>query len=160
MKFKDISNKPWECACIGCAIGTNNVIPPGGIILSTTNFVLHEDPEIPIEGFLIIASKSHIKSIAELTPEESTELFNLVYNARIAQKKILGINEVTIIQEERSGHFHMWLLPRYDWMTEKFGNSLSNIRDITNYSRENLKTKDNVEKILNSVNKLKDYFNQ
>lgn len=160
MKFKDISNKTWECDCIGCAIGTSNVIPPGGIILSTDNFVLHEDPEIPIEGFLIIASKSHIKSIAELTLEESSELFNLVYKARMTQKNILGINEVTIIQEERSGHFHIWLLPRYDWMTEKFGNSLSNIRDITNYSRENLKTKDNVEKVLTSVNKLKDYFNE
>jgi hypothetical protein len=24
--------------------------------------------------------------------------------------------EVTFIQEERSEHFHVWLLPRYEWI--------------------------------------------
>jgi hypothetical protein len=68
------------------------------------------------------------------------------------------INEVTVIQEERSGHFHIWLLPRYNWMTDKFGNSLNSIREMMNYSKENLKTKDNIEEVLFVVSKLKDAF--
>jgi hypothetical protein len=43
-------------------------------------------------------------------------------------------------------------------MTDKFGNSLSSIREMMNYSKENLKTKDNIEEVLFVVRKLKDVF--
>lgn len=158
MIIKDFTNKEWTCTCIGCSIGSGEIVPPGDIIVATENFVLHQDPEVPITGFLIIASKKHIKSISELSLEESTELFELVYKARLAMKKLICIKEVTIIQEERSGHFHIWLLPRYEWMTDKFGNSLSNIRDIMNYSKENLKTEANIEEVLLVVSNLRDGF--
>lgn len=153
--IKDFMSNEWSCKCIGCAIGSGQIIPPGGIITETKNFVLHQDPEVPVKGFLIIASKNHIRSISELTLEESSELFQLVYRARLAMKNIEDINEVTIIQEERSRHFHLWLLPRYEWMTNKFGNSLSNIREMMNYCKENLKTKDNIEEVLFVVSKLR-----
>lgn len=156
MIIKDFTNNEWSCKCIGCSIGIGEVVPPGGIITETKNFIVHQDPEIPIKGFLIIASKKHIRSISQITPEESTELFDLVYRSRLAMKNTVDINEVTIIQEERSGHFHTWLLPRYNWMTDKFGNSLSSIREMMNYSKENLKTKDNIEEVLFAVSRLKD----
>lgn len=156
--IKDFMNNEWSCKCIGCSIGSGEIMPPGDIITETKNFVLHQDPEVPIKGFLIIASKNHIKSISQLTLEESSELFNLVYGARLAMKNTGDINELTIIQEERSGHFHLWLLPRYEWMTDKFGNSLSSIREMMNYSKENLKTKDNIEEVLLVISKLKDAF--
>jgi len=143
---------------VECSIGNGEIAPPGDIIVDTKNFVLHQDPEVPISGFLIIASKKHIKSISELSLEESTEFFELVYKARLVMKNVVNINEVTIIQEERSGHFHMWLLPRYEWMTDKFGNSLSTVREIMSYSKENLKTKDNIEEILSVASKLKNAF--
>lgn len=158
MIIKDFINNEWSCKCIGCSIGSREVAPPGGIITETKNFVLHQDPEVPIKGFLIIASKRHIQSISQITQEESSELFDLVYRARLAMKNTGYINEVTVIQEERSGHFHIWLLPRYNWMTDKFGNSLSSIREMMNYSKENLKTKDNIEEVLFVVSKLKDAF--
>lgn len=155
MKIKDILNKEWDCKCIGCSIGNGEIIPPGGVLMNTNNFVLHEDPEIPIKAFLIIASKKHIKSISELTYEESQELFDLVYRGRMALKSIEGIKEVSIIQEERSGHFHLWLLPRYEWMDEKFDNSLSAVRDILSHARNNHKTEENISEILLAVDKIK-----
>lgn len=158
MIIKDFMNNEWSCKCLGCSIGNGEVIPPGGIIAETKNFLLHQDPEVPIKGFLIIASKKHIQSISQITPGESLELFDLVYRARLAMKNTADINEVTIIQEERSGHFHLWLLPKYEWMTDKFGNSLSSIREMMNYSKENLKMKDNINEILFIVSKLKDVF--
>jgi diadenosine tetraphosphate (Ap4A) HIT family hydrolase len=88
MIVKDILGKEWNCKCIGCSIGNGEIKPPGEIIMNTDNFVLHQDPEIPIKAFLIIASKKHIKSISELTFEESQELFDLVYKARMALKII------------------------------------------------------------------------
>lgn len=159
MGFKDFMNNQWPDQCMGCAIGKGDMLPPGGIIYDTKNFVLHQDPDVPLSGFLIVAAKNHIRSIAELTLEESTELFQLVYKARVAMKQVCDINEVTIIQEERSGHFHLWLLPRYQWMNHKFSNSLNNIREIMAYTKENLKTKNNLEQVLLAVEKLREAFN-
>lgn len=158
MIINDILNNQLDCECIGCSIGSGHMIPPGGIIFQTNNFILHQDPEIPIKGFLIVASKKHIKSISQLTYEESQELFGLVYSARMALGSLEDIIEVSIIQEERSGHFHLWLLPRYKWMNDKFQNSLSTIREIMIYAKENHKTKENIEEILLTVHKLKDSF--
>lgn len=151
MIVKDILGKEWNCKCIGCSIGNGEMIPPGGRIESTENFVLHQDPEIPIKAFLIIACKKHIKSISELCYEESRELFDLVYRARMALNSIEEIKEVSIIQEERSSHLHIWLLPKYEWMNEKFENSLSTVRDMLSYAKNNYKTEENIADILSTV---------
>jgi diadenosine tetraphosphate (Ap4A) HIT family hydrolase len=160
MIVKDILNKEWECHCIGCAIGSGDIIPPGGLIFETENFVLHQDPEVPIKGFLIIASKAHIRSISELNLEESRELFDLAYKARMALKNVADIKEVNIIQEERSKHFHLWLLPRYDWMDDKFPNSLSSIREMMHFSKINRKKDQNIKEILETVNLIRNQFNK
>jgi diadenosine tetraphosphate (Ap4A) HIT family hydrolase len=159
MIFTDILNREWTCQCIGCSIASGEVLSPGGIIAETKNFRLDQDPEIPIKGFLIISSKSHIRSISQLSSEESRELFDLVYRARIALNSIADIKEVTIIQEERSGHFHLWLLPRYEWMNERFINSLSTVREIMAYSKNNLKSEENIENILLEVEKIRKILN-
>lgn len=158
MIVKDILGKEWNCKCIGCSIGTGEITPPGEVIISTENFVLHQDPEIPIKGFLIIASKKHIKSISQLTLEESQELFDLVYRARRALTLIEDIKEVSIIQEERSGHFHLWLFPRYEWMYEKFKNSLSTVREILFYAKDKYKNEENITDILATVEIIRDYM--
>ncbi len=158
MIVEDILGKEWNCKCIGCSIGNGEITPPGEIIMSTENFVIHQDPEIPIKAFLIIASKKHIKSISELTCEESQELFEVVYKTRMALKIIKDIKEVTIIQEERSGHFHLWLLPRYEWMDKKFANSLSTVREMLFYAKDNNKSEENIADILSTVDTIKNYM--
>ena len=158
MVVEDILGKECNCKCIGCSIGNGEITPPGEIIMSTENFVIHQDPEIPIKAFLIIASKKHIKSISELTCEESQELFEVVYKTRMALKIIKDIKEVTIIQEERSGHFHLWLLPRYEWMDKKFANSLSTVREMLFYAKDNNKSEENIADILSTVDTIKNYM--
>ena len=155
MSIVDILGNEWDCKCVGCGIGNSEIIPPGGIILGTRNFVLHQDPQIPIKGFLIITAKKHIRSISELTYDEAQELFDLVYKARIAQKSIKDIKQVSIIQEERSGHLHLWLLPRYKWMNEIFENSLKSIRDIMNYAREKFSNESDTKAIVNAVKQIR-----
>lgn len=82
----------------------------------------------------------------------------MVYRARIALKNIKDIKEVAIIQEERSGHFHLWLLPRYEWMDEKFKNSLSTVREILFYAKDNYKTEENISDVLATVGIIRDYM--
>jgi len=151
MRIIDIQNHEIECQCVGCAIAAGELTPPGGIIAETPNFIVHQDPEIPIKGFLIVASKRHIRSMVELSEEEAQELFGLVYRARLAQRRLGDIREVTVIQEERSEHFHLWLLPRDAWMDREFKNSLSTIRNMLSYAKENRKTPESVQEILACV---------
>lgn len=82
----------------------------------------------------------------------------MAYKAREALKIIKDIKEVTIIQEERSRHFHLWLLPRYEWMDEKFANSLSAVRDMFIYAKENNKTEENINDILSTVDTIRNYM--
>lgn len=154
----DFLNNDWDVDCIGCCIANGSMKVPGGIIRETKNFYLHQDPEIPIEGFMIIAAKRHISSISELDFDEMLELSELTYKARNIIKKIGNINEFTIIQEERSKHLHIWLFPRCSWMEEIFDNSVASIRDILKYAKEELKNDEQINKILKLVNLMREEF--
>ncbi len=153
--MKDFMNNEWESECIACEIGKGNIIPSGGIIKETENFFIQQDLEIPLKGFLIIASKKHIKSIAQLTLDEVSELSNLIYKSRLALNEISDINEVVIIQEERSNHFHVWLFPKYNWMNELFENSLTDIRKIMQYVKLNMKNEKNIKEVLSTADFLR-----
>jgi diadenosine tetraphosphate (Ap4A) HIT family hydrolase len=157
MRIKDILDREWECTCLGCSIAARVIEPPGGFIIETDGFILHQDPEIPIKAFLIIASKQHIQSVAQLKPHEAQELFDLVYKARLAMESI-GIYEVTLIQEERSQHFHLWLLPRYEWMNHQFRNSLAIIREMFATIKEQHRTTEILGEILSTVELIKQNF--
>ena len=159
MRTVNALNGEWVVECIGCAIASKKVIPIGGLIKETSNFVLHQDPEIPIKNFLIIAAKNHIKSIAELSHEQNNELFDLCYKARKALMSFDDFINCKLIQEEHSGHFHLWILPYYDWMIEKFDNTLTSVRSIMKFARENLKTKENIDEIIAAVNEMRRILN-
>jgi len=148
----DFMGNNWQFDCIGCSMGTHELIPPGGLIYETENFYINHDPEVPINGFLIVNTKKHLKSITEFTKEERVELIELTNIA-------LGItDEVTIIREERSFHFHLWIFPNHDWMIQKFGKGITYIRDICHYAKENA-TEDYKKEILNTIKKVRDYIN-
>jgi len=145
----------FEIECIGCALVNKSLVPIGGIIKETQNFILHHDPEVPIKGFLIIASKQHIKSITQLPKPQAMEFFELSYDARTALLSFEDIVDCTFIQEEKSGHFHFWIFPRYEWMDSLFESSLSSIRLMMKYAEENMKTEKNINDIEMCVERLK-----
>ncbi len=160
MHITDILNHQYTCDCIGCAIAAGEIIPPGGVICESEHFILHQDPEVPVRGFLIIASKRHIRSIAQMSAAEAAELFSLVYRARLALEQSGQLHDVRIIQEERSGHFHLWLLPWEDWMDGKFANSLASIREMMRYAKQERKTEENLRMVFEEVNIVKTYLNR
>ena len=151
MKIIDILRHTYDCLCVGCAVASGEISPPGEIIAATPSFVLHQDPEVPIKGFLIVASRQHIRSIADMRRKEAAECFNLVYRARMALRNLKDIRDVSIIQEERSPHFHIWLRPHYEWMDDRFDHSLSTLRAVNQYARENRNTVENIQEILAAV---------
>lgn len=159
LKKTDIFNNDMGEACIGCSVTNGTLIPIGGIIKETKNFIMHQDPEIPIKGFLIITTKLHLSSITQLQKSEVNELFELYYDARKALLTFEDILECTLIQEERSRHFHIWILPRYEWMNKQFKNSLSTIRPIMNYAKENMKVQSNINEIIAAAKHLREILN-
>ena len=114
--------------CLGCEISMKNIVPPGGVIYEDETFLLAADPEVPLNGFLIVNVKKHINSMTELTVSEQHKMIEIICKAITVLKELNVCDEVTIIQEERSKHFHVWLFPNYNWMQEKFGKGIKYLR--------------------------------
>jgi len=157
MKQKIVSadNKKVEIDCIGCAIQKGEIEIIGGIIAETDHFVVTQDFEIPIPGFLILASKRHFIGFADFSEEEKKNFAKFLVRIRMAMRDSLGIDKITVIQEEKTTHhFHVWLFPWHKWM-EKIGTDLSSIRKIMEYARNNLKTKENLKKVKEDIETIK-----
>lgn len=150
----DFLGNRYEFECLGCEIAEKRIIPPGGIIYEDNTFILAIDPIVPINGFLVITLKRHINSITELTTEEQQKMIEIINKSVKILKKINVTQEITIVQEERAKHFHVWIFPNQEWMNEKFGKGVSYLRDICEYAKQNA-TDDDISEILKTIEKIK-----
>lgn len=131
MKTSDFLGNEWHIDCMGCAISNGSMLVPGGFIQRTQHFCVHQDPLIPLPGFLVIASIRHIRSISEMQEDEYEEFTALVRTTHQAIKNVTNVESLTIIQEESSKHFHLWFFPWTEGVIERYGQpSLTKIRDI------------------------------
>ncbi len=157
-KTIDILGEEKLFDCMGCDIGSHKMTPPGGLIYEDDLYTVSQDPEIPIVGLMILGIKRHIKSINELSRDERINLMD-VLNLTIENMKKIGLcSEVMLLEEERSSHFHMWILPILPWM-DKFDKNARNIDDIINYSYE-IYNDEVKEELLNTIDKLKEKFKE
>lgn len=131
---------------------------PDEVILTTDNFIVAQDWEVPIAGFFILSSKRKIRSIAEFTDDEAKEFGVLIKKVRGGMLETLGINDVYFFQNEDSVHdFHLWMFPRYEWM-KKFGIKIESVRPIMQYA-QNLEITDKLlAEVKKSATVMRDYF--
>ena len=96
-----------------------------------------------------------------MTHEESKRLLPLILETRRVMQEVLGIEKVTLIQEDgpESMHFHPWLFPWYSWMDNIEGRETEKIRTIMKFSRENMRTKENINDVNIALEKAKTSFN-
>lgn len=145
-----------EVECLSCAITSGLIEPTGGVIAETKYFHVHQDVAYPIPGLVILASKRHFYCMDELTIEERLEYIELIYRIREAQRKILGIEKVYYFyNEDTTHHFHLWLVPRYEWMHE-FGKSVESLRPVLLHARNNLNNKDNMKRVIDAITNLRE----
>ena len=131
MKARDFLGNEWDIDCMSCAISDQSMSVPGGLIQKTDCFCVHQDPLIPLPGFLVIASLRHIQSISEMCETEYGELSTLIRNTHHAIKEATKIEYLTIVQEESSIHFHLWFFPWTRNVIEQYGHpTLAKIREI------------------------------
>lgn len=158
MRSKDFLGNEWDIECLGCAVRDGFMPVPGGFIRKTEYFLVHQDPLIPIEGFLVIASRRHIQSISEMEDAEYEEFSRLVRNVHYAIKETTSIKNLTIVQEESSIHFHLWFFPWTENVIEKYGKpSLSKIRGIMAEFRTHPINKTEWKELEQSINKIREH---
>ncbi len=143
--------------CMGCAIINGEIPTPGGFIYEGKYTVLVADPEVPIPGFLVINTKRHVNSFSELTQEEKCEIGEVITYTQKALKQLKIGKEITLVQEERSPHFHIWILTTHEWMAQKFGIGLGYLRQIFEYTKKNATPKEKQE-VLDTIEEIKQYF--
>jgi len=138
MKSADFLGKEWDFDCMGCAIGNGSMKVTGGFVQKTDYFAVHQDPLIPLPGFLVIGSLRHIRSISEMQDVEYQELAKLIRAAHRAITETIHIEALTLVQEESSPHFHLWFFPWTRDVVKRYGPpSLTTIREImSDYRRE------------------------
>jgi diadenosine tetraphosphate (Ap4A) HIT family hydrolase len=158
--IRDFLGHEWTVDCIGCAISGGLMAVPGGFIQRTQNFCVHQDPLIPLPGFLVIASLLHIRSLSELNEAQYREFSQLLWITHRAIKAMVGVEHVTIVQEESSQHFHLWFFPWTQQVIERYGQpSLSKIRDIMSDYRKHPIDKDEWCELEKSIDRMKPFLN-
>ncbi|MBN2238962.1 MAG: hypothetical protein JW712_04245 [Dehalococcoidales bacterium] len=156
MIVKDFLGNEYSVECMGCAIGSGTMIPPGGVIKETGSFLLHQDPEIPVPGFIVITAKEHVQSILHYNQTARYELIDLIHEAVSAVRELKITERITVIQEERSKHFHVWLFPYYPWMDEYFSSPVSEYREVMNRLKADENQSDRyIQRILDTVKVIK-----
>ena len=162
MKIKDLEGKEWEYGeCLSCAINSKKVQPYGGIIFESKNFIVTQDFSRPINGFVVISAKRHVVSYDGLTSEERTELAELVFKTQKALKNLNVCDYFNMyVAEYKEGHFHLQILPRYEWMEDERGTIIGNLNRGFKYAKENLNTEENLKQITETLKNLKTEMNK
>jgi diadenosine tetraphosphate (Ap4A) HIT family hydrolase len=143
--------------CMGCAISEGSMLVPGGFIHRTQHFCVHQDPLIPLPGFLVVASLRHIRSISDMQDAEFEDFMRLVKTAQHAIREATGIESLTIVQEEHSIHFHLWFFPWTEQVIERYGQpSLAKIREIMSDYRKQPIDEATWQSLEASIEKIKD----
>jgi diadenosine tetraphosphate (Ap4A) HIT family hydrolase len=138
-----------------------NVIFPKDNIMTTKLFNAGQDWETPIPGFFILSPlRKGIRSVTDLTEKESIEFIQLIRRIRKGMREALNIDDVYLFQNEDTEHgFHLWMFPRHKWM-DKFGRKIQSVRNIMNYSVENMNNDKSIREVKDCVKKMKEYLSK
>lgn len=144
-----------QVKCLSCAIASGLVKPTGGVIYEDEYFHAHQDVAYPIPGLVILASKRHFYRMNELTAVEATGYITLIQRIRAAQSTCLGIDHVYYFyNEDTTHHFHLWMVPRYEWMRQ-FGRSVESLRPSLVHARNAMNSEEDVAFVIDCIDKLR-----
>lgn len=105
-------------------------------VYRTEYFVVGQDWEVPIPGFMIVSPVREVRSIADFTQDEVVDFALTTHKVRRGMRDVLGIEEIYLFQNEDTAHnFHLWMFPRYEWM-EGFGRKVQSVRMIMSYAEK------------------------
>ncbi len=131
---------------------------PHDTILVTKYFDAHQDWEVPINGFFIIAAKREIKSISDFTPEEEKDFMQVLIAVRRAMKEVLKIEHTYLFQNEASVfNFHAWFFPLHSWM-EPFGKDITSIPYIIQHAQTTFNSPKHIQEVKENARRVWKYL--
>lgn len=137
--------------CPGCAYANHEFVLPCGMAYEDELFTLSQDWELPIEGFLVISPKRCVEKFSDLTDEERIKIFELVHKTILILRENNICDRFNIIFEEKANrHFHIWIMPRHQWMSDLVEDPIDHIGEIFTYAKENFRT----QKTYNKINEI------
>lgn len=147
MKEKTMVNYKNEqikyTGCPGCAYGNHEFELPCKMAYENERFTLSQDWELPILGFFVLSLKKHIEKLEELTKQERNEMFDIIDKTiKILRKNNICNRFDVIFEEKENRHFHVWIMPRYEWMNNVCTNITQNIGKIFEYAKENFRNEE------------------
>lgn len=103
--------------CLSCKILSGKLTTPGGIIYETESFFLAHAIDTPIPGFIVLASKRHIESIADMDDTQTKELGPLLRKVTKTLRNVVSPERIYCCSVgENISHLHFYLFPRYEYM--------------------------------------------
>lgn len=134
--------------CPGCAYAKGEFSLPCGIAFENEKFNLSQDWELPIEGFMILSPKKCVEKFSELEKEEKIEMFDIVDKTIkvLREHKICDRFDV-VFEEKENRHFHVWIMPRHDWMKKIDSSIIGSINEIFEYAKSNFRNEETYNKI-------------
>lgn len=118
MSSTDISQRgtlePPRPRCSACAEVAGEIMAPGGAILDNGLwFVSHHTGPFTDPGELIVKTRRHCESLAELTRAEAESLGPALWTAVQALERVVTAERIYAVSfNERVRHVHFLLLPR------------------------------------------------
>jgi diadenosine tetraphosphate (Ap4A) HIT family hydrolase len=108
------SVEPARPRCPACAEMTGETSAPGGVVFENGSwFVSHHTGPYSDPGELIVKSRRHCESLAELTPEDGESLGPVLRSAIQAMERVVVAERIYAVSfNERLRHVHFLLLPR------------------------------------------------
>jgi len=145
--------------CPGCAYAKHEFVLPCGMAYENEKFTLSQDWELPIPGFFIVSPKKCIEKFEELNTEEKIEIFEIVDKTiKVLRKNNICDRFNVIFEEKENRHFHVWIMPRYNWMSELVGDIIDNVGEVFEYAKKNMRTTKNYNTIKEITELLKKEF--
>ena len=142
--------------CLSCEIVAGRRECPGGPILETDHFHIHQDIAYPVPGQVIVAAKRHFRILTEMSLSETAELLPLLQKVRSAQQSVLAIKHVYYFyNEDTNHHFHVWMVPRHSWMGQ-FGKSIEAVRPALVHARDNMNSSDEIRAVEATTARIRD----
>ncbi len=137
-----------EDNCPSCGYSKHQFELPCGRAYEDDICIVSQDWELPINGMIIVSPRRHICFLEEMTQEERVHIFEIV-NKVISILKNNKIAEYfnVIFEEKENVHFHIWILPRDGWKELNI-HPTKEIGKLQKYALSNLRTKENLDKIL------------
>lgn len=145
--------------CYSCAYARHEFSVHDAPVFENDMLIVSQDWELPIVGFMIVCPKKHAQHITEFSEGELSEIMAVVLRTVRLLKQLRVADEFDIILPEReSGHFHIWICPKSDWVKSVTPSPTKNLQTVFDRAKAELRTSENIKQISRVCDELRELF--